>query len=253
MDAKQWAWIVLHAVLFTLLCKTDTYLSARLRGEAAGLWPPHPEPFAESAAISELAHHVVSSSMPTAAAAECPGPPPHLQGHSTGDTFQDTTQYTTQVTCWALSASSAWPASCTAICMPRTRGGCSQAPRWTSRHGRCASTAWSGRRCGHGTASFQVRVLRHAPLLLQAMLLLAHAAAEGRAAADIARLCAVQGRAWSSLTTTVVSLHAIVGWQKLDSTSRVSSMTPPRRVLSNVCSLRDCGCMQTCSARRLAT
>jgi hypothetical protein len=32
MDAKQWAWIVLHAVLFTLLCKTDTYLSARLHG-----------------------------------------------------------------------------------------------------------------------------------------------------------------------------------------------------------------------------
>jgi hypothetical protein len=46
MDAKQWTWIVLHAVLFTLLCKTDTYLSGRLLGEAAGLWPPHLEPFA---------------------------------------------------------------------------------------------------------------------------------------------------------------------------------------------------------------
>jgi hypothetical protein len=79
-----------------------------------------------------------------------------------------------------------------------------------------------------------------------------HEGTEARAVADITHLCAFQGRAWSSLTTTVVSLHAIVGWQKLDSTSRVSSMTPPRRVLSNVRSLRDCSCMQICSARRLA-
>lgn len=44
-----------------------------------------------------------------------------------------------------------------------------------------------------------------------------HEAFKGCAAADIVSSRAFQGRAWSSSTITVVSLHAGVGWQKLES------------------------------------
>lgn len=32
LDMKQWSWMILHALLFSMLCYWDTYLSARLRG-----------------------------------------------------------------------------------------------------------------------------------------------------------------------------------------------------------------------------